>query len=88
MLHDTHFAMARDDASAPMVKSSRIRLSPVPLKLTDQNRINGLICPLLPPREFVKSRPVRKMVGRGGGDRTKSDVESAQLIDFIKQEKR
>ena len=33
------------------------------------NRIIGLICPLLPPRVFAKSRPIRKMVGRGGGDR-------------------
>src|SRR5216684_5553494 len=34
------------------------------------NRIIEVICPLLPPRVFVKSRPIRKMVGRGGGDRT------------------
>src|SRR5258707_5454327 len=33
------------------------------------NRIIGLICPLLPPRVFAKSRPIRRMVGRGGGDR-------------------
>ena len=45
------------------------RLSPVPLKET-QNRIIGLICPFLPPRVFVKCPSIRKMDGRGGGDRT------------------
>jgi hypothetical protein len=35
-----------------------------------QNRIIGLICPFLPPRVFVKCPSIRKMVGRGGGDRT------------------
>src|SRR6266481_6815771 len=28
------------------------------------------ICPFLPPRVFVKCPAIRKMVGRGGGDRT------------------
>jgi hypothetical protein len=46
-------------------------------KLTHQNRISGLICPLLPPREFVKSRPIRKMVGRGGGDRNDRQTNNA-----------
>jgi len=35
-----------------------------------QNRIIGLICPFLPPRVFVKCPSIRKMDGRGGGDRT------------------
>jgi hypothetical protein len=34
-----------------------------------QNRIIGLICPFLPPRVFVKCPSIRKMDGRGGGDR-------------------
>jgi hypothetical protein len=29
-----------------------------------------------------------KEIGRGGGDRTKSDVENAQIIDSINREKR
>ena len=52
-----------------MCSLSRIQLSPVPLKKT-QNRIIGLICPFLPPHIFGKCPPVRKMDGRGGGDRT------------------
>jgi hypothetical protein len=42
----------------------RIRLSPVPLKET-QNRIIGLICPFLPPHDLDKCPPIRKMDGRG-----------------------
>jgi hypothetical protein len=34
------------------------------------NRIMELICPFLPPRVFAKCLPIRRMVGRGGGDRT------------------
>ena len=34
------------------------------------NRIVRVICPLLPPRDFAKSLPISRMVGRGGGDRT------------------
>jgi len=34
------------------------------------NRIIGLICPFLPPRVFVKYPSIRKMLGRGGGDRS------------------
>ena len=34
------------------------------------NRIIGLICPFLPPRICVKCPSIRKMAGRGGGDRT------------------
>jgi hypothetical protein len=48
----------------------RIRLSLAPLKIHAQNRTTGLICPFLPPRIVVKSQPIKKMVGRGGGDRT------------------
>src|ERR1700686_3411495 len=54
----------------PEPLSRRIRLSLAPLKLTQKNRTNGLICPFLPPRLFVKSPSIRKMDGRGGGDRT------------------
>src|ERR1700752_5509543 len=43
------------------------------------NRIIGVICPLLPPRVFAKSRPVRKMVGRGGGDRTKNHSTKSRI---------
>jgi hypothetical protein len=35
------------------------------------NRIISLICPFLPPRVSVKCPSIRKMVGRGGGDRTR-----------------
>jgi hypothetical protein len=35
-----------------------------------KNRIIRLICPFLPPRIFVKCPSIRKMDGRGGGDRT------------------
>jgi hypothetical protein len=45
-------------------------------------------CRLLPPRKTAKLFEANGMVGRGGGDRTKSDVETAQVIDFIKREKR
>jgi hypothetical protein len=34
------------------------------------NRIIELICPFLPPRVFAKCPAIRKMDGRGGGDRT------------------
>jgi hypothetical protein len=34
-----------------------------------QNPIIGLICPFLPPRVFVKCPSIRKMDGRGGGNR-------------------
>ena len=34
-----------------------------------QNRVIRLICPFLPPRVFVKCPSIRKMDGRGGGDR-------------------
>ena len=34
-----------------------------------QNRIIGLICPFLPPRVFIKYPAIRKIDGRGGGDR-------------------
>jgi hypothetical protein len=37
--------------------------------LTHKNRIIGFICPFLPPREIPKCPSIRKMVGRGGGDR-------------------
>jgi hypothetical protein len=47
-----------------------IRLSPVPLKEKHKNRTIGRICPFLPPRVFAKCLPARRMVGRGGGDRT------------------
>jgi len=48
----------------------RVRLSLVPPEKKNGNRIIGLICPFLPPRVFVKCPSVRKMDGRGGGDRT------------------
>ena len=53
---------------------------PCRLGITHQNRINSLICPLLPPREFVKSRPIMKMVGRGGGDRTQRPKELVRVL--------
>ncbi|OLD80258.1 MAG: hypothetical protein AUF67_12900 [Acidobacteria bacterium 13_1_20CM_58_21] len=53
----------------------RVRLSLVPPEKKNANRIIGLICPFLPPRVFVKCPSVRKMDGRGGGDRTKSGIE-------------
>ena len=34
-----------------------------------------LSAPFLPPRVFVKCLPIRRMVGRGGGDRTRSPIE-------------
>ncbi len=39
-------------------------------KLMHKNRIIGLICPFLPLLESPKSQSIRKMIGRGGGDRT------------------
>jgi hypothetical protein len=33
------------------------------------NRIIGVICPLFPPRVFAKCLPIRRMIGRCGGDR-------------------
>jgi hypothetical protein len=38
-----------------------------PLKTPHKIRTFGLICPFLPPRIFVKSQPIKKMVDRGGG---------------------
>jgi hypothetical protein len=50
--------------------SEGIRLSLAPLRIPARNRIIEAICPLLPPRVFVKCLPIKRMVGRGGGDRT------------------
>jgi hypothetical protein len=59
------------------------------------NRIIGVICPLLPPRVFAKFLPIRKMVGRGGGDRNciphfqvllaegVTDRSSSQLLELL-----
>jgi hypothetical protein len=44
-----------------------------------QNRIIGLICPFLPPRVFVKCPSIRKIDGRGGGDRKQHRSESEGL---------
>src|SRR6266851_3918579 len=61
----------------PKLRSSKYRLNaeigasgchPCHSKKT-QNRIIDLICPFLPPRVFVKCPSIRKMNGRGGGDR-------------------
>jgi hypothetical protein len=60
----------RAPVSVEFSSELKIRLSLVPLRTSCTNRIIEVICPLLPPRVFVKSRPIRKMVGRGGGDRT------------------
>jgi hypothetical protein len=40
-----------------------------------QNRIIGLICPFLPPRVFIKYPAIRKIDGRGGGDRKHYQAE-------------
>ena len=42
---------------------------------------------LLPPRGIAESFEANGMVGRGGGDRTTSGVEDAQVIDSTKQQK-
>jgi len=42
-----------------------------------QSRIIGLICPFLPLRVSVKCPLIRKMDGRGGGDRTKNSIDGA-----------
>jgi len=52
------------------------------------NRIIGVICPFLPPRVFAKCLPIRRMVGRGGGDRTIGAIEAAQVADSAKRQKR
>jgi len=40
------------------------------------------------PRGFLsKCLPIRRMVGRGRGDRTTKSVEDAQVIDSTKQQK-
>jgi hypothetical protein len=35
------------------------------------DRITGLICVFLPARVFARCLPIKRMVGRGGGDRTR-----------------
>jgi len=44
-----------------------------------QNRTIGPICPFLPPRVFVKCPSIRKMDGRGGGDRTQNPAIRVNL---------
>jgi hypothetical protein len=55
----------------------RIPWSPVPLKTNAPEPDQWPDLPFSLPREFAKSPSMRKMDGRGGGDRTKGDVESA-----------
>src|SRR2546430_3790486 len=59
-----------------------------------QNRIIGLICPFLPPRVFVKCPSIRKMDGRGGGDRDRkstrlnsSHSQISHAVFFLKKKK-
>ena len=63
LLSDEDFSLLRD-------KGSRIRLSPVPPKNNAPEPDQWPYPPPFAPRVFYKSRPIRKMVGRGGGDRT------------------
>jgi len=44
----------------------KIRSSLVPLRIHARTGSSGLFAPFA-PRVFAKSRPIRKMVGRGGG---------------------
>jgi len=55
------------------IDASERFFNPVVTRVTERlltNRIIGLICPFLPPRDLYKCPPIRKMDGRGGGDRT------------------
>src|SRR5258708_16895681 len=54
------------------IDASERFFNPVVTRVTERlltNRIIGLICPFLPPRDLYKCPPIRKMDGRGGGDR-------------------
>ena len=50
------------DSSSPVVTRAAEKVY--------RNQLIGLICPFLPPRIFVKCPSIRKIDGRGGGDRT------------------
>jgi hypothetical protein len=49
-------------------------------KKETQNRVIRLICPFLPPRVFAKCLPIRTMVGRGGGDRTRDPRPTSPVL--------
>jgi len=50
-----------------------------------KNRTIELICSFLPPRVFVKCPAIRKMDGRGGGDRTLSTQPPKSLNQFTRE---
>ena len=54
----------------------------MPLKGT-QNPIIGLICAFLPPRVSVKCPSIRKMDGRGGGDRKDKLANKACALNVL-----
>jgi len=58
---------------------SKIRLSLVPLRISARTGSSGLSAPFCPVAFFVKSRPIRKMVGRGGGVQTQPPLGAQQL---------
>jgi hypothetical protein len=63
--------------------SQGIRLSLVPPRIIVRTGSSGLFAPFLPPRVFVKCLRIRKMVGRGGGDRTHDSVSSHLSVDYL-----
>jgi len=50
-----------------------------------RNQIIGLICPFLRPRIFVKCPSIRKMDGRGGGDRKQYRLEFQGLRGNVEE---
>jgi hypothetical protein len=44
--------------------------------------LNISYCPLLPTRVFAKCLPIIRMIGRGGGDRTRAPFEFPVICDI------